>query len=147
SQTSFLYVAVSNDADPTHGFQEMHKVDIKESSPGGTSFWGDFPRAGYNADAYVYTVNMFAFPLSKNQFDHVQIIALDKAALLDGNNGTFNVVRTDRTNPADNTLVPATVHAAAPGDPMWLVEENNHHSNVRLVQMTNVLSATPGFVD
>src|SRR5262249_42432741 len=42
SQSSFLNVAVSNDADPTHGFAEMHRIDIKETISGAV-LWGDYP--------------------------------------------------------------------------------------------------------
>jgi autotransporter-associated beta strand protein len=49
-------------------------------------------------------------------------------------------------------LVPAVMHGTNPGDPMWLVEEKGLEqdgSNIflRVVKMTNVLSATPTFTD
>src|SRR5204863_6861893 len=51
------------------------------------------------------------------------------------------------------TIVPAVMHGAAAGAPMWLVEETNKvgddatvvKNQVRVTKMTNVLSATPTF--
>src|SRR5262249_189197 len=41
----------------------------------------------------------------------------------------------------------AIVHDSVAGDPLWLVEHQDDGSNVRLVRMNNVLSATPTFTD
>lgn len=134
-QTSFLDVALSNDADPTHGFGLMRRIDIKETI-GTEGFFGDFPRFGWNADAYVCDVNMYAF---NGPGAYVQVITLDKNDL--------TAFRTDRSGPADNTLAPATMHGAAPGDPVWFVEENDSPNSLRLVRMANPLSANPSFTD
>src|SRR6266851_3973054 len=45
-----FYFAVSNDADPTHGFTEKHQVDMTQ----GHFFFPDYPRFGMNADSYVF---------------------------------------------------------------------------------------------
>lgn len=144
--TSYLDVAVSNDSDPTHGFSELHRIAAKESQ-GGKSFWGDFPRLGWNADALVFSLNMYAFPGATGAYDHVQLVVLNKASVLDANAATLTVTHIDRTDPADYTLVPAKMHGAAAGAPMWLVEENDGASTMRVVGMTNVLAAAPTFTD
>jgi hypothetical protein len=144
AKTSFLDVAVSNDSDPTHGFTEMHHINTKESS-GGKALWADYPKVGWNADAYVYSVNMYTFPNATGTFDHVQLITLDKASVLDANNATFTVYQVDRTDPADATMAGASMHGATPGMPMWFVDEGDGSSNLRLVQMSHELSDAPVF--
>jgi hypothetical protein len=146
NRASFLNLAVSNDADPTHGFADMHHLSIKETDSAG-SLWGDFPKIGYNADAYVFTVNMLSFPTSRGAFAHVQIITIDKASVLDGNPNTITVYHVDRGLPEDFSLAPAVTHGAAPGAPMWLVEENGDRSHLRFVRMSNVLGNAPAFSD
>src|SRR5207302_808310 len=76
-----FYIAVSNDADPTHGFTERHKVDMSE----GQNFVFDYPRFGMNADSYVFTVNQYG-PFG---YDHVRLLTIDKPSVLDGNATTF----------------------------------------------------------
>src|SRR5438552_11183624 len=49
-------------------------------------------------------------------------------------------------------MVPAVMHGSVPGDPMWFVEEKGleqagGYADLRVVKMTNVLSATPTFTD
>ena len=52
----------------------MHKITVKETSP--SSLWADFPRLGWNADAYVFSFNMFTFPSSSASFRHLQVLSL-----------------------------------------------------------------------
>jgi hypothetical protein len=144
AKTSFLDVAVSNDSDPTHGFTEMHHINTLETA-GGKSLWADYPKVGWNADAYVYAVNMYSFPNATGTFDHVQLITLDKSSLLDANNSTFTDYLVDRTDPADFVMAAASMHGATAGMPMWFVDEGNGSSDLRVIQMTNVLSSTPTF--
>jgi hypothetical protein len=145
TRTSALDLAVSKDSDPTHGFCLVYRIDLKETRfP--TSFWGDFPKVGWNADAWVYTVNMFAFPSTRGQFDHVQVVSIDKNALL-GSTPQLQEFRADRSGSSDFALAPAVMHGAAPGSPMWLIEENQDNHNLRVVRMTNELSNNPSFND
>jgi hypothetical protein len=151
-QKSFVDFAVSNNDQPasSRDFAEIHRVDIKQSN-GKTNLWGDFPKFGWNADAYVFTVNMFAFPASGENpggFDHVQIITIDKSSVLDANPNTLTVFSSNRPS-GEVTFVPATMHESSPGDPMWFVESEGFvgGNTIRLVQMTNVLSPNPNFND
>src|SRR5205823_4831372 len=82
---------------------------------------------------------------------NVQLLTIDKSSVLDQNSGTLTDYRVDRPLP-NSTLVPAVMHGSAPGDPMWLVEEkglqqDGSYAFLRVVKMTNVLSATPTFTD
>jgi hypothetical protein len=153
AQRSFVDFAVSNDSNPLHGFSEMHRLETTETDVGGNRFWGDYPKLGWNADAYVFTLNMF--PFAAQEPDPVQIITLAKTSVLDGNPATLTTFRTDRSD-RDFTLAAATMHDSKPGDPMWFVEEarflggpradpSTTENAIRLVLMTNVLSSSPVF--
>ena len=53
TEVSYFDFAISNDSNPTHGFTEMHQVNDTEVSPRtGENLFTDFPRVGWNADAY-----------------------------------------------------------------------------------------------
>jgi hypothetical protein len=142
ARTSFLDFAVSNSSDPNQGFTEMHRLNVKETSGAGT-FWGDYDQIGWNADVYVFTLNMYSFPSMKGTFNHVQVLTVGKAGVLDQNNATLGLSTLDRTGPEDETLTPAMMHGAAPGGPMWLGEEGDASTYFRFVEMTNVLSPNP----
>jgi hypothetical protein len=139
SQSRFDF-AVSNDADPTHGFT-LRRYDTNDGV-GGFDF-ADYPRLGWNADAYVISFNMF---VNDVRYDHVDTLSIDKASLT----GFRQMVPGGLAN---HTLAPATMHSAAPGDPLWLVEGAGGNSNgdaiggdvVKVVEMTNVLSDNPTY--
>jgi hypothetical protein len=145
SNTASLLYAVSNNSDPTAGFTQ-YVIDVDEPSksgclPSNVTVGGDFTRTGWNADAHVFTFNMFS--LSSNCFDHVSVIVIDKATI----GGTLTVRHNDFNTP-HFSLIPATMHAADPGDPMWFVEESPFFfDTISVVKMTNVLSATPTFTE
>src|SRR5262249_51444900 len=67
------------------------------------------------------------------------------SSLPDADPSTFSPTNSHRTT--DSTLVPTIAHDASPGDPMWFVEHVDGGHDVKLVRMTNVLSATPTFTD
>lgn len=143
AQTSFLDFAVSNSSDPTAGFTEMQQINVKEVI-GPNSYWGDFPRLGWNADAYVIGLNMYTFPSSTSPgLDHAQIIALTKSSLLDQNPATFSGFASDRFGPNVDIMAPASMHGSKPGDPMWFVQDGNSSTTVDVIKMTNVLSIGP----
>jgi hypothetical protein len=142
--SSFFDVAISNDADPTHGFKEMHKIDMTE----GQGMSADFPRAGFNADAYVFSFNMFN---SFGSFDHVETLTLNKSTVIDASKATFTSyqvnVLSQTVNFNDFTLAPATMHGSTPGGPMYLVDEGASFGVIDVVKMTNVLSNSPTFTE
>jgi hypothetical protein len=142
STARFLY-AVSDSSDPTAGFSAMYAIDVDETGSFGcsaTAVFGDYPRTGWNADAHVFTLNMFAFV--GNCFDHVSIIVIDKSTI-----GGALTVRHHDFDDTHFTITPATMHGSVAGDPMWFVEETNFGggNQIRVMKMTNVLNATPTF--
>jgi hypothetical protein len=148
-ERGFLLYAVSNTSNPLDGFTEMHRIDITEDGIAfDESVLPDFTRIGWNADAHVITFNMFVphTDPALALFDHVSVIVIDKSTALDGNSSTLSVTQLDR-DPVDFTLMPAVMHGAESGDPMWfVVESGDAGSEIRVVKMTDVLD-TPTFTD
>ncbi|HEV8720081.1 MAG TPA: hypothetical protein VGW77_05525 [Candidatus Binatia bacterium] len=143
---SFLLYAVSNSTNPLDGFSEMHRIDVTEhGNVVDETVLADFPKIGWNADVHVITVNMFGAVSFPPPFDHVSVMVVDKSTALDGNNSTFSVSHLDR-DPDDFTLMPAVMHGAESGDPMWFVIESADAfgSEIRVVKMTDVLGS-PSF--
>jgi hypothetical protein len=128
--------AVSSTSDPTGGWQ-FRRFDMNDTGGIFFSDFADFPRLGYNADAWVISFNMFVNGVQ--DYDHVQLLSIDKSSLT----GFHYVVPGGKQHA---TLVPAVMHTAQPGDPMWLVEEANPDSPgaaLQIVKMTNILSDRP----
>jgi hypothetical protein len=150
NQVSYFDFAVSNDSNPLDGFTEMHRINITEVSPRtGENLFTDFPRLGWNADAYVISFNMFGFA-TQNEYN-AKLLTIKKSTVLDRNNSTLTYYQVDRPLP-NSTLVPATMHGTSAGGPMWLVEEKGlelggGYSQLRVVKMTNLLSNSPTFTD
>src|SRR5262249_49613898 len=66
--------AASNDSDPTHGFT-FRRYDMQDGV--GSFDFADYPKMGWNADAYVVSFNMFP---TGGSF-HVDTLSIDKATL------------------------------------------------------------------
>jgi streptogramin lyase len=130
-------LAVSNDSTFTDGFQSVNVVDF------GTNLL-DFPKVGFNADAYVITGNLFG-PANTP----LQVIAVDKSQLLQGNFVDYLYQRNPGAPDHFRAEVPAQMHGATPGKPMYLVEEAGYGngSAARIVTLTNELSNNPTFSD
>jgi hypothetical protein len=155
----YLLYAVSNTSNPLDGFTEKHRIVMNEAGKNmNVTVEPDFPRLGWNADAHVIAITMNAVN-NAEACDHVSIIVIDKSTVLDADPTTFSFHHIDRSSAACGadssivpTIVPAIMHGASSGAPMWLVEETNQSadpsvvkSQVRVTKMTNVLSATPTF--
>jgi|GEM_PF-2013254 len=141
---SFLLYAVSNSADPLDGFAEMHRIDVTENGHHVSEpVFADFPKVGWNADAHVITFN--GFGSASGEFDHVSVIVIDKSTALDGDNATLSFAHLDR-GPDDFTLMPALMHGAASGAPLWFVVESADEfgAEVRLVALDDPLGS-PSF--
>src|SRR5260370_20119283 len=151
---SYFDFAISNTSNPADlnpsSWTEMHQIETDEVSPRtGEQLFTDFPRLGWNADAYFVAFNMFGFN-SEYQYN-VQLLTIDKSSVLDKNPTTLTTYQVDHTLP-NSTMVPAVMHGSAAGDPMWFVEEkgleqDGSYADLRVVKMTNVLSASPTFID
>ncbi|HMC66218.1 MAG TPA: hypothetical protein VKI65_14875, partial [Gemmataceae bacterium] len=138
--------AVSNDSDPTHGWI-LARYDMNDGI--GSSFdFADYPRMGFNADAWVVSFNMY--PNLSAGADHSDLLVVNKSTFASSpaTSGTRIVVPGGQ---AHFTMVPAIVHGAVAGGPMYFVDttegqgEISGGGSVEAVQMTNVLSATPTF--
>jgi len=123
-------LAISYNSDLSQGWY-MDRYDVYDGI--GSSELNDYPKMGFNADAYVISFNMFP---NGGSF-HVSTLSVDKSSLA----GYTNIVPGGSGN---STLVPAVMHDANPGDPEWLVETGSS-STVWLVKMSNVLSTTPTY--
>ena len=136
-----VILAVSDTSDPTGPWTEQQRIDFGGISPG---LFADFPRLGWNADAYVISLNMF----DAIDFVGINVVAVQKSTALDADPSTNSHFISERSGPGF-TLVPAIMRDAVPGDPMWLVETEDPlgGDSVRVVRMTNVLSSTPNYSD
>jgi hypothetical protein len=131
---SRLDFAVSNTSNPLDGFQ-LRRFNLDDGLNGFD--FADYPRIGYNADAYVLTFNMFPQLAYR---DHVNTLAIDKNSLVGH--------RVQVPGGAANfTMAPASMHDAQPSDPMWFTESASEYggNTIGVVQMSNVLSDTPTF--
>jgi sugar lactone lactonase YvrE len=130
-------LVVSKDSNVLDGWLPTRDVDF------GANLL-DFPKVGFNADAYVITGNLFGpsdLPL--------QVIAVDKQQLFQGNFVDYLYQRHPGFPDHYRAEVPAQMHGATAGMPMYLVEEagyDNGHA-ARVVTLTNELSNNPTFVD
>jgi hypothetical protein len=122
-------LAVSNDSDYNDGFY-MQRYDMAHDGVGSADF-ADYPKAGYNADAYVFSFNMFPTGGAL----HVDTLSVDKNTL----QGYVKVVPGSHM-----TMTPAVMHLSNPGDPMWFVETGSG-TYMKVVMMTNVLSSSPSY--
>jgi streptogramin lyase len=131
STVSRFDFAVSNTSDPT-GTWTLHRYDMTHDSVPGT-YLNDYPRMGYNADAYVISFNMFPLASGTN---HVDTLSIDKNGLTgyiySWPTGTVNI-----PGPA-----PALIHDGSAGGPEWLVGTGSG-SNIKIFKMTNELSSSP----
>jgi subtilisin-like proprotein convertase family protein len=147
TMTDDLLFAVSNDSTATGGFTEQQRISFTSSFDFGA--FADYPRVGWNNDAYVYTLNMFDSSLT---FDHVDVVTISKASVLDQNPTTFQDSVAD-VGSDYSTLTPAVMHGdpnSTPNtgdDPMWLVSAtaSGEGNTMDVVEETRTLSGSPSF--
>ena len=106
-------------------------VGYADTSEGG-QYVSDFPRVGWNADAYFVTTNEF---LNGQSYSHVLEMTIAKSSMM--------VVNHFDSGGGDFTVVPATIHNAAPGDNEYFVEEHGYDNGhqLQVVVMANVLGS------
>ena len=96
----------------------------------------DFPgNVGYNADAFVFTLNMFAVAAGSN---HVLITTVNATDLANGVSQAS--LQTFHNDFSGFSLRPATMHGSISGDPLWFVTEHGNNTSIDVVKMENVLS-------
>jgi hypothetical protein len=140
--------AVSTKNNPTSASDfTMHSVNLTSNDPAGSSkFWGDFPRIGWNANAYVATFNMFTSFVNTGAENYVHPLVLNVSS---SNPGTTTLADVPG-GVANATLAPATMHGSSSSDPMYFVEETLNSSgnptgnSIRVVKETNLLTS-PSF--
>jgi hypothetical protein len=141
---SFLY-AVSNTSSPASASDfQFHSVNLTGLDPAGSgSYWGDYPRIGWNANEYVATFNMFTTN-SAQSYGHASVLNISAT------NPAATTVVDVAGGVTNSTLAPATMHGATASDPMYFVEEtlnslgNYTGSSIRVVTETNPFT-TPAF--
>jgi hypothetical protein len=153
---AYLDVAFSSNnhpAQPTDFYGGQ--LNITETAPSGSpnagsKLWADFDRFGSSGNAYVFTFNMFTFPVSSQSlYDHVEVLAISKSAIL-GSNPTFVTHTVDLSgwngsNIVNENLAPVDMHGASATDPMYFVEEasygNATNTQLRVLRVANILQA------
>jgi hypothetical protein len=137
-QDSSLLFAVSNDANPLHGFSE-HRFQVGPE-PGD---FLDFEKIGYNADAVFLT----AADDSSPDFAPV-VITIDKASLLGPSPAFVSYVSTPPVRDLA-FFIPAQMHGAPTGMPEYFVQDAGSldavSGHVDVVTMTNYLSNSPTY--
>lgn len=137
--------AVSNSADPatlTAADWNFYQIDTSENdgTASGT-FDADFPgNLGWNHDAFVVSLNMFAVDGSSA---HVQVDSVSIADLVNGvSQANLHVYRNDASDALN--FRPAVMHDSKAGDPMWFVDQAAK-DHIEVFKMTNVLSNSASF--
>ena len=103
----------------------------------------DYPgNFGYNHDALVFTLNMFAVAGTTGT-NHVQVLSLSNADL--ANNVSSSGLHVYQNNLNDFAVRPTTMHDSVAGDPMWLMTEHGDNTSVDVIKMTGVLSTSAAF--
>ncbi|MGC8639007.1 MAG: Ig-like domain-containing protein, partial [Isosphaeraceae bacterium] len=136
---SYVDLAVSNSSDPTQGFTERQQIEVDE----GGNYWVDNGKLGGNADAYVFTGNLYTF---SGAYAQELVLTVDKSSVLDQNSATLTDYLVNRSG--NFSMIPARMQGSASGGPMWFVETNwSGGSSIDVVKMTNVDTANPSFTD
>jgi hypothetical protein len=142
--TSVQELAISTSSNPatlTSSDWTFYHFTTTEPNGGGpgVSAWGDFPdKVGFNADAIVFTFNMFDV---NGTFDHVQVDVINKSALPAGG-GTITPNQFDDTH-SFSTLTAASMHASVSGDAMYFLTNDvaNYGTEIDLVELPNPLTS------
>ena len=131
SNDSGLFLAVSADGNPLHGFQTFHLTNV-----GG---FPDYAKPGFNEDAIFISYNDFG----SNGAD-AAIASIDKAAALSGTLTYF----VSHPKFQFRAMPPAQIHGDKKGGVEWFVSTDGTDAGgntIRVTEMTNYLSNTPNF--
>jgi hypothetical protein len=130
---SALNIAVSKNSNPTtldSSSWNFYTIDMTEANES-----GDYPgNMGFNADAFVFTFNMF--PTNSNGDVHVEVAALSQSSLAAGASVFVN-----RFDESGFSWRPVTMHNSSPGGPMWFVTEHGDNTTIDLERIDNVLTS------
>jgi hypothetical protein len=122
--------------------------DFTKYSVGLTNFdsgyFGDFPRLGWNHDAYVVTFNMFTTGFSET-YGHPLVLSLNST------NPATGVIGDIPGGGSNATVTPTVMYGSQAGAPMYFVEETLNSSgnptgnSITVVTETNELTTSPSF--
>jgi hypothetical protein len=133
NHTSALNIAVSKNSDPTTldlSSWNFYTIDMTEANES-----GDYPgNMGFNADAFVFTFNMF--PTNSSGNFHVEVAALSQSSLAAGGSVTVN-----QFDESGFSWRPVTMHNSSPGGPMWFVTEHGDGQSIDLERIDNILTS------
>jgi hypothetical protein len=157
SNKAYLDFAISKTNSPAGAGDFLAgQINVTESaatgSPNpGSKLWTDFDRYGSSSNAYVFTFNMFTFPIgSQSLFDHVQILAISKSAILSATPSivthTVDLTGWNGSAIVNENVSPVDMHGATASDPMYFIEETTYgsasNSQLRVLKVANILTAT-----
>lgn len=128
-----LFLAVSKDGDPLHGFLPTYHLTNVGGFP-------DYAKLGFNKDAIFLSYNDFG----PGGGGLATIAAIDKAAALSGTLTYF----VSHPLPQFRAMPPAQMHGDEAGGVEWFVSTNGTDSggnSIRVTRMTHYLSNTPSF--
>lgn len=136
THVSAFDLAVSRTSNPTTlsaADWKFYKINTTQSG-----YDADYPgNFGYNADAFVFTLNMFGV----SGGGHARIVSV-KAADLASAVDAPGVYANDLN---DFSIRPTTMHDSQAGDPMWFTTEHGDGRSIDVIKMTGVLGTTPTF--
>jgi hypothetical protein len=135
SDDTGLFLAVSRDGNPLHGFVTLHLHD----SPFPAGF-PDYAKPGFNKDAIFITFNNFA----SGGGAAATIVAIDKLDAFAGQLRFFVSVPRFQFR----AMPPAQMHGDREGGREWFVSTDGTDfggTTIRVTEMTNYLSDTPNF--
>jgi hypothetical protein len=129
AHTGALDFAVSKNSNPT-ALDTANWTFYQVGSESGYDL--DYPgNFGFNADAFVYTLQEFA-PTGSGLTSHSLVTAISQSDLAAG--GTINGVQFDLSG---FSYRPVTMHDSSAGGPMWLVQEGGGTS-INIVRISSV---------
>ena len=128
THVSNFVIAVSKTSAPATltatGFWNFYAISTSEMG-----YDADYPgNVGYNADAFVFTLNMFAVAAGSN---HVLITTVNATDLANGvSQASLSTFHNDFSG---FSLRPATMHGSNSGDPLWFVTEHGNNTSIDVV--------------
>ena len=128
---SGLFLAVSSDANPLHGFKTLHIENLG---------FPDYEKPGFNKDAIFISYNDFG----PGGGAAATILSIDKAAALSGSLIRFKSVPEFQFR----AMPPAQMHGDTAGGVEWFVSTDGTDASgntIRVTRMTNYLSNAPVF--
>jgi hypothetical protein len=135
SNDSGLFLAVSRDGNPLHGFRSFHLIN-----PPFPAGFPDYPKVGFNKDAIFISFNNFG----PGGGDAATIVAINKLAAFGGTLQFFVSVPQFQFR----AMPPAQLHGDTTGGVEWFVSTDDTDAGgdtIRVTEMTNYFSNTPNF--